>query len=194
MFTKQEIKYNIIGCLEIILFMRSGIERFQSVSRASAIKSFIIPVMFLPLVLSVMVLTSSEGYSIPYIVMVHSARMVATTTLYLTIIYFLCKQLKRNQYFCRYLVISNWISLFDVILVSPILFYLFTGTDVSVFGVYATFITLLNKVYSAFIMTVTFRIPWELGGFFAIVGLAVGETMWDVLFFFAGNIAELRGD
>lgn len=193
MFTKQEIKQNIIGCLEIIIFMRTGVKRFQNVSRISAIKSFVIPVALLPLVLAVLVVTSKEGYSVPFVVSVHLLRIVIGAIIYLSIVYFLSKQLERQEHFCKFLVISNWLSLFDIILVSPILFYIYTGADVTAVEPYAVFSTLLGYVYVAFVVTHTFRIPWEMGGFLAIVGLAVDETMWDTLFFLVGNITAIHG-
>lgn len=193
MFTKQEIKQNIIGCLEIIIFMRTGVKRFQNVSRISAIKSFLIPVALLPLVFAVLVVTSKEGYSVPFIISVHFLRIVVGAMIYLSLVYFLSKQLERQEHFCRFLVISNWLSLFDIVLVSPILFYIFTGADVTAIESYAVFITLVGYVYMAFIITHIFRVPWEMGGFLAIVGLAVDETMWDVLFFLVGNITAIHG-
>ncbi len=184
MFTKQEIKQNLAGCLEVIIFMRKGIERFQSTSRKDAIKSFLIPLILSPLAFVALVMTTKEGHTIPFIISVHFFRILIGAGIYLTIVYFLSKQLERQEHFWRFLVITNWISLFDIIFVSPILFYIFTGGDVMDVEVYAVFMTLLGYVYLAFIITHTFRIPWEMGGFVAIVGLAVDETMWDFLHVF----------
>tara|TARA_R110001592_G_scaffold3525_24_gene20078 strand:+ start:5640 stop:6218 length:579 start_codon:yes stop_codon:yes gene_type:complete len=183
MFTKQEMKQNLAGSLEIMIFMRRGIERFKNVSRADAIKSFIIPVAFLPLVFTILILTSKEGHSIPFLLSVHFSRMVIGALIYLAIVYFLSKQLERQEHFCKFLVIINWTSFFDVILVSPIIFYVLTGGNPEDVEVFAVFMTLLGYVYLAFILTHTFRVPWEMGGFVAIIGLAVDQTMWDMIAF-----------
>jgi len=45
---------------------------------------------------------------------------------------------------------------------------------------YAIFITMLGYVYCAFVLTHTFRIPWEMGGFIAIVGLAIDQNMLEI--------------
>ncbi len=193
MFTRQEIKENLHGSFEIILFMRRGVERFQNVSKKDAIKSFIIPVLFLPLVFAVLVKTSADGYSIPFIISVHFVRIAVGVCVNLYILYFLTKQLNRQEHFCRFLVIANWISLFDIILVSPVLFFIFSGLDLSAIEPYAVFMTLVGYVYMAFIIKSSFRIPWELGGFAAIVGLAVDETLWDIIFFMFGDITLMHG-
>mgnify|MGYP003630241666 FL=1 len=183
MFTKQEMKQNLAGSLEIMIFMRRGIERFKNVSRADAIKSFAIPVAFLPLVFTILILTSKEGHSIPFLLSVHFSRMVIGALIYLAIVYFLSKQLERQEHFYKFLVIINWTSFFDVILVSPIIFYVLTGGNPEDVEVFAVFMTLLGYVYLAFILTHTFRVPWEMGGFVAIIGLAVDQTMWDMIAF-----------
>ena len=191
MFTRQEIKQNLAGCLEILIFMRKGIERFQNVSRTDAIKSFLIPLLLFPFVFTALVMTSKEGHSIPFIISVHFFRIVIGAMIYLTIVYFLSKQLERQEHFYRFLVIINWISLFDIIFVSPVMFYIFTGGEVTTIEPYAVFITLLGYVYLAFIITHSFRVPWEMGGFAAIVGLAVDETMWDIIHFL--DITAIHG-
>ena len=193
MFTKQELKQNLIGCFEVALFLRSGVARFQDVSRTHAIKSFLIPIFFLPLIFTVLVITSAEGYSIPFIVSVHLVRIVIGTILGFLMVYFLSKQLDRQKHFYRYIFIVNWFSLLDIIMVAPVLFYIFTGSDVTNIEPYAVFITLLGYVYAAFIITNTFRVPWEMGGFVAIAGMAVDETMWDIIFFTCGNITAIHG-
>lgn len=193
MFKRQEIKDNLVGCFEIILFMNRGVERFQHVLKVDAIKSFIIPVFLLPVVFAVLIMTSAEGYSLPFIITVHFARIVLAAIIYFFILYFLSKQLERQKHFCKFLVIGNWISLFDVVLVMPVLFYVFSGADVSGIEAYAVFITLVGYVYLAFIITHVFRIPWEFGGFAAIVGLAVDETTWDILSFMFGEMSVMHG-
>lgn len=193
MLKKQELKENLLGCFEIILLMRSGIDRFKCTSRENAIKSFIIPVIFLPLVLTVLVVTSAEGYSIPFILSVHLIRIVAGLTIGLSIIYFVSKQYERHEHFYKFLVIVNWFSLFDIILVSPVLFYIFSGADATEIEAYAVFITLLGYIYSAFIITHCFRMPWQMGGFVAIIGMAIDESMWDILFMTCGNITLING-
>lgn len=193
MFARQEIKENLRGCFEIILFMRQGVERFQNVSKKDAIKSFIIPVFFLPLVFAVLIMTSAEGYSVPFLIGVHFARIAVGAIIYLSILYFLSKQLSRQEHFFRFIVIGNWVTVFDFVLVLPVLFYLSSGQDLSGIEPYAVFMTLVGYVYLAFIITNSFRIPWEFGGFAAIVGLAVDETMWDIISFMFGEMSVMHG-
>ena len=50
MFSAHELRQNLLGCLEIALFMRGGAQRFGDDARAMK-KSFLIPVMALPVTL-----------------------------------------------------------------------------------------------------------------------------------------------
>ena len=54
MFSKEEIKRDLLGCFEIFLFMPKGIERFEA-DKERMIRSFIIPFALLPFVLMVVV-------------------------------------------------------------------------------------------------------------------------------------------
>ena len=187
MFSRQEWKQNLLGCLEVFLFMRSGIERYCE-SREAAIKSFIIPVILLPFILAVMVAMSS-GFSVSLLLSLHFLRVVLTILMFFTAVYFLCKQFRRHQFFYRFMTVSNWSNIPGVLMVMPILVGILAGYDMAVFENYAIFITLVGYVYSAFIITNCFRLPWEMGGFIAIVGLAIDQNLLDITIYIRDMIA-----
>tara|TARA_R110002072_G_scaffold71113_3_gene170915 strand:- start:41 stop:610 length:570 start_codon:yes stop_codon:yes gene_type:complete len=187
MFTKQEWKQNLLGCLEIFLFMPNGVERFSN-TRGDAIKSFIIPLALLPIVMAVMV-AMSAGFSITTLLSLHLIRMIVTIALFLSVVYFLSKQFERNQYFHRFLIVSNWSNIPGMIMTLPILAALIFGYDMAELESYAIFITIVGYVYSAFIITHCFRLPWEMGGFIAIVGLAIDQNLLDLTVYVRDMVA-----
>jgi len=174
MFSKREIKSNLLGCLELTLFMRRGVVRFES-SRVAAIKSFLITLLVLPPTLAVMV-ALSEGYAASLLVTLHAIRIVLSMVLFLGAVYFITKQYDRQSYFYKFINIFNWMNIPGIILCLPILSIIITGASIEAFESYAVFITLLGYVYGAFIITHTFRIPWEMGGFIAIISLAIDQN------------------
>lgn len=175
MFTKAEWKNNLLGCLEVFLFMPKGLERFSGEAR-DAFRSLIIPAVLLPLVLVTMV-AMSPGFSPSLLISLHALRIVAALVLFLTVVYFFMRQYEREEHFFKFLNVSNWCNIPGVILVMPILVALMTGAEMSAMESYAVFITLVGYVYSAFVLTHCFRLPWELGGFIAIVGLAIDDNL-----------------
>lgn len=187
MFSKNEWKQNLLGCLEVFLFMRQGIYRYSE-ERADAIKSFIIPVILLPFILAVMAVMSS-GFSISVLVMLHLIRIVLTVLMFFAAVYYLSRQFGRNQYFYRFMTVSNWSNIPGVLMVMPILLGLLLGYDMAIFENYAIFITLVGYVYSAFIITHCFRLPWEMGGFIAIVGLAIDQNLLDITLYIRDMVA-----
>ena len=187
MFTKEEWKQNLIGCMEITLFMPVGVERFRS-SRSAAIKSFIIPVVLLPVLIAVMV-AMSAGFSVGVVVSLHLVRVIFAAALFFTVVYFLSKQFERQEHFLKFVIVANWLNIPGVLMTLPILGALIMGADITAFESYAVFITIVGYVYSAFILTYCFRFPWEMGGFIAIVGLAIDQNLLDVTVYIRDIIA-----
>lgn len=186
MFTKEEWKKNLLGCFEIVLFMPAGVQRFSK-DRQDAIRSFLIPLIILPFTLMLFVLMSS-GFSWSFILSLHFVRMVLTLLLFITAVYFLTKQFGRDRYFYQFLSAINWFNIPSLLLTLPILWGLMQGIEMSYFESYAVFVTLLGYVFSAFIITHAFRIPWEMGGFIAIVGLAIDQNLLDLALYVRDTI------
>lgn len=158
--------------------MRRGLQRFE-VSRDKMIRSFIIPFTLLPFVLAVVVGLFDE-YPPSLIVSLSLVRIIISTVLFLSVVYFLAKQFERQEHFFKFLIISNWLSVNSIILACPILIGLAIGLEPDRFEVYAVFSEIVGYIYCAFVITCCFRLPWEMGGFIAIVGLAINENMFDL--------------
>lgn len=180
MFSKAEVKSNLIGCAEIFLFMRSGLERFV-VSPSAAIKSFIIPLLLMPLVLYVPIAMAEESGFQSALIFMHIVRIVLSLGLYLLAVYYLAKQYHREGHFYKFLVIFNWMNIPGLVYLLPIAVGLLAGYPVEMFETYAVFVTLTGYVYLAFVLTHCFRLPWEMGGFIAIVGLAIDDNLFKAI-------------
>ncbi len=178
MISKNELAQNLRGCLEIFLFMPKGFERFD-VTPSKAIRSFFIPLALLPFILMIVVNMHDE-FSPTLIVSLNLLRILFSIILFLTAVYFLTKQFDRHHHFYKFILISNWLNINALLMALPILFGMATGVPSDDFEVYAVFCEIIGYVYSAFVITYCFRLPWEMGGFIAIVGLAINENLFDL--------------
>lgn len=188
MYTAEEIKKNLLGCFEIFLFMRKGVERFGS-SKLSAIKSFAVPLALTPLLL-LSILAVQKQTPINILIGISTGHLVITTLLFLGFVYLFTKQYNRQEHFWRFITITNWINIFSVILLIPLVIGYFSGTPMAVFESYIIFKAILAYVYTAFVITICFKIPWELGGFISIVGIAISEHTLKLGFLLHANIMQ----
>ncbi len=173
LFSKAEWKAGLLGCFEVSLFMREGMARFDD-RPGSAIKSFLIPLILAPLLLSVLV-GFSGGFSFTYLLTLHSARVAITSALFLAVVYYMTRHCGREAHFMRFVTVNNWMTIPSTLFLLPVVACLLMGLDASVYETYALFITLAGYVYTAFIIAGCFRLPWEMGGFIAIMGLAIDQ-------------------
>ncbi|MGH1455980.1 MAG: hypothetical protein ACRBDI_04300 [Alphaproteobacteria bacterium] len=176
MFSREAIIRKLLGCFEVFLLMPVGIKRFEG-SRAEAIKSFVIPIVLLPFIMIVLV-AMSPGYSVNLLVLIHLIRIIVTVILGLAAVYFLAMQFGKVEYFYKFLNVSNWYNIPSVIFLSPIIFAFMMGYDMGAMESYAVFLTLIGVLYSSFVITHVFKLPWELGGFIAIVCLAIDQNVF----------------
>ena len=198
MFSKTEIKRGLLGCFEISLFMREGIDRFAD-DKNAALRSFIWPLIFLPFVLFSFSYHST-GFSMPLLLSLHGVRMFVSFMLFLAVVYLVSKCYERQQHYLKFITVFNWLNIQSFIFALPILIALIShsyGVEsyasydalVGNYESYAVFMSLLGYVYCAFVLTHTFRIPWELGGFVAIVGMAIDQTALDVVVYLRDYLA-----
>jgi hypothetical protein len=178
MFAKDEVKRNLLACFEIFLFMPRGIERFEA-DQGRMIRSFIIPLAMMPFILVIVVGLFPEFPAL-LIASLTIIRTVLAAALFFGAVYFMAKQMDRQEHFYRFLIVSNWTNINGIIFALPILVGLSLGMDSSAFEVYAVFSEIVGYIYAAFILTYCFRVPWEMGGFLAVVGLAINQNLWEI--------------
>jgi len=178
MISKEEVKRNLLGCFEIFLFMPRGLSRFEADS-GRMLRSFIIPLVMMPFILVIVVGMFPE-FPASLIASLTVLRTVLAAALFFGAVFFMARQLDRQEHFYRFLIVANWTNINGIIFVLPILIGLFLGRDASTFEAYAVFSELVGYVYGAFILTYCFRIPWEIGGFLAVISLAINQNLWEV--------------
>lgn len=177
-FTKQEWANGLLGCFEVFLFMPKGIERFDT-SAPTAVKSFLIPLVLSPVLLAVLAAFSS-GFSFTYLMTLHSVRVLITSLLFLGVVYLMIRQYGREEHFMRFVTVNNWMTIPSTLFLLPVVVCLVMGMDHSVYESYALFVTLAGYVYTGFIISKSFKLPWEMGAFISIMGLAIDQHALDL--------------
>ncbi len=185
MFSKKEIRQNLLGSLEIALFMRSGAKRFQA-DTTTMKKSFLVPVMLLPLTL-IMVLgahptESLNTTSMQVLTIIYSLRLFIYLAAFLGFVYFMAHTLDKLDDFHRFATANNWITIPTAIMMMiPVTLFL---SDIYTWNeIYPAIvlITLYSYACTAFMVTHVMRIPVELASFIAIAGLAINYNALGLL-------------
>ena len=175
MFSTKEILNKLLGCFEITLFMKTGINRFPPEKR-DAIKSFLVPLLLAPPTLMILVL-KSPGYPVGLLFALHGARIILVTVLFLFLMYHFSKHLDRKNGFFQFVSVGNWMNIPVFLLLIPILVVLLTGGTIEgSIESYAIVITLLSYILTGFVATHTLRIPWEMGGAIAVISMFINQT------------------
>ncbi len=195
MAVKGFIKNNLLGCLEIALFMPRGAQRFCADYRGM-LRSFAIPVLVLPLTLATMIAAHPDpdltSDSAKILMVIYSLRTVVYLGLYLSLVYVMAKSMDRLESFYRFATANNWLALPATVLIAPLAFMFMNGAY-SWDEVYPmmVFITLYSYAYTAFMATYVMRIPLEMACFIAIAGMAIHQTSLGALKWLAVNAIYL---
>ena len=184
MFTKAEIKRNLVGGLEVALFMPTAGKWFGN-GAEEAVRSFAIPILFLPVGLLMVYLqpalmamkATPNAFALMF-----CFRTAICTGLYLYCVYRIAKSLKRQKHFSQFVIAVNWLSVPAAVVFLPIMIVLATGTY-NWEQVYPFAICALIYFYAflGFMATSILRLPWELGGFIAFIYFMI-DNSGDVLF------------
>ncbi len=179
MFSKKEIQSSLLGCLEVFLFMDKSIERFDH-TRSGAIRSFIIPLIVLPLSLSILFLRPGD-YPPELLVTIHTFRFIISFGLFLAAVYYLSLRLNCSDRFYAFISANNWIGVIQFLLLVPCIVFLVRHPgEWEPISSYAIFITIYSYVMLAYVVKCSLRLNWYLGGFVAIIGLAIDQTVLDI--------------
>lgn len=191
----KSVKSHLLGCLEVALFMRGGEKRFCA-SAESMMKSFLIPVILLPLTL-LTVFSAHPGEalsatSMQVLGVVYALRLFVYLGLFLAFVYTMAKTMDKLDAFYRFATANNWLAIPAAALMLPLL-VAFLGGHYSWAEIYPlmVFITLYSYAYTAFMAMHVMRIPMELACFIAIAGMAIHQTSLGVLKWAAVNVIQL---
>ena len=191
----KNIKNNLLGSLEIALFMPGGANRFCGDHKAM-LKSFLIPLLVLPLTLFTVIAAHPDPdlstNSAKILMVVYSLRTIVYLAVFLGFVYFMAKSMDRLENFYRFATANNWLVLPATILIAPLVI-LFANGVYSWSEVYPlmVFITLYSYAYTAFMATYVMRIPMEMACFIAIAGMAINQTALDAMKWLAVNAMYL---
>ncbi|HEY8191215.1 MAG TPA: hypothetical protein VIG74_02230, partial [Alphaproteobacteria bacterium] len=111
-FTREEIRRNLLGSLEVALFVTSARSRFGS-TPDEALRSFIIPVILLPVTLFAVYLSPRPelaDQSANIIALLYVLRLFASWVMFLGSVYLLARNVDRNEYFCQFVTAANWLA------------------------------------------------------------------------------------
>lgn len=186
MFSKGEIRQNLLGCLEIALFMRAGIARFTA-SPDALKKSFFIPAALLPLSIFTVISAHPESgaldlTSIQILSAIYTARLLISLAAFLGVVYLLARKLDKLEDFAKFTIANNWITLpFATIMLG--LTFMFTSGAYSFAEVYPLMIFTSLYAYAsiAFLSAHMLRIPAELACSLAVAAMAINQTSLEAL-------------
>ncbi|MFK7839488.1 MAG: hypothetical protein AB8B83_04085 [Bdellovibrionales bacterium] len=148
------------------------------------LRSFLWPLLMLPIITLASSLTGGDSLD-GSTLLLNFMRLVFTFAISLTLIYVIAKKTDRLKYFYQYVTVSNWFEIAMFVLLLPILAVLFTGGLYEIVQNYTIFLTCLGVVYTGFILTHAFRVPWEFASLMAISLLFIQETGFDFIVYVA---------
>lgn len=184
MFTGREIKHNLLGCLEIALFMPTARNYFGKTA-GDACRSFIIPVLLFPLTIFAFYLYPKPELvdnSLQLVTLLYALHMVVCWVLSLSTIYWILRGIDRKQYFFQFVTAYNWLAVPSTVIILPVLWMLFSGSHSGeeVLPI-LIFLIFYSCAFTAFMATYVLRIPWELAGFIVILTMAVSDGTMNVV-------------
>lgn len=183
----SECKRNLLGSLEVALFMRMGRDRFGD-STGEAIRSFAVPILLFPLTVATVMMYPEAGIengSANTIALLYSLRLAFIWLFFFGSVYLITKEIDRKQYFCRFVTVSNWITVPSTLVFLPVAYMLLSGTHTwDELYPFMVCIILYTYAYTAFMATYVLRVPWELSGFIVFVGMAISNSTMDIMSWF----------
>lgn len=160
--------------------MPRGAGRF-SATRGSLLKSFAIPLLLLPLTLISVIAAHPDPAlspaSIQILALIYSLRVFVYLGIFLGLVYFMARNMGREEHFYRFATANNWLMIPAAVLSAPLILAFLNGSyEWSEVYPFLVFITLYSYAYSAFMITFVMRLPWEFACFVAIAGMAIHQT------------------
>ena len=159
--------------------MDRSIERFNH-TREGALRSFIIPLILLPLTLTILFIKPGE-YPPELMVTIHALRFIISFGLFIAVVYYLSLRLNCSDRFYAFVCANNWIGVIQFVFLIPCIVFLLMNPDQwAAISSYAIFITIYSYVLLAYVVKCSLRLNWYLGGFIAIIGLGIDQTVLDI--------------
>lgn len=190
-FSREEVRRNLLGALEVALFMPEARNRF-STSADEAIRSFMIPTLLLPATLLLVYIFPRPELaddSANTIAFLYSLRMVLSWVMFLGCIYWLVNNVNRREYFCQFVTATNWLTIPATLIYLPVALMIAGGayswTELYPFTVC---LTVYTYAFTAFMAAYILRVPWELAGFVAVISVMVDNYTSDLIAFVSDKL------
>lgn len=189
--TSNEILRNLLGCLEVALFMPVARTRFGD-SADEALRSFIVPVLLFPLTILVVYFYPKPELandSVAILTLLYSLRMVLIWAAFFGTVYWITREVDRKKYFYQFVIASNWLTVPATVIFLPVAWMLFIGAY-SWGELYPFMMCLILYTYAftAFMASYVLRVPWELAGFIVFVSMALNSNSLDVLYWIGDKL------
>lgn len=188
---RDEIKRNLLGGLEVALFMPVARKRFGDTAD-EAVRSFAIPLLLFPLTLLAFYIYPKEEiarHSADMISIMYALRMAAMWLLFFGTVYWIAKEVDRKKYFYQFVIASNWLTLPATIIFLPVAWMLISGAyGWNELYPFMTCLMIYTYVFTAFMATRILRIPWELAGFIVFLNICISNSTLDILFWVGGRL------
>jgi hypothetical protein len=187
-FSRKEIKNNLLGSLEVALLIPGAEKRFGD-TPDEAIRSFLVPILLFPLSMVGIFLfptPAMEGHSQNMITILYSLRFAISWALFFGCIYWLAGQYDRKERFCKFVIASNWISVPAIAICLPVLGLVLSGRySADELYPFTVCLMLYTYVFTAFMAGRVLRLPWEMGAFIAIIGMATDNCVGNMINLFS---------
>lgn len=182
---QESTKNHLLGCLDAMLFMPNPGKRFDG-SYNYMLGSFVIPVLFFPLMLIGVLLAPSPDFahqSQNIISLVYSLRFCIALAIFLGFVYFLSSKTDRTEHFFKFVTAYNWLTVPSVLLSLPIALMLASNDPVTAQQgfVLSYILVVYTFAFTAYIAACTLRIPIELAAFVAIIGFQINASTYEVV-------------
>lgn len=119
LMVSEYIKTSLLGTLELSLFLKRGVERFENTSKGFWL-SWLVPIV---LIVPNILLSASEGdfesLSFEAMMIIASYQALVSSFFYLGFVWVLCWPLDRVDRFFRFGAAVNWLSLASLLLFLP---------------------------------------------------------------------------
>lgn len=180
----ETFKQNLLGVLELSLFMKRGIDRFAN-DRAAMWRSFIWPVVLFPVTMIGVFLAQRpeiQGVTPFQLTGLYIIRDIIALTFIYQFYLKASAYLGKGELFPRFITAINWLSINGAVISIPTLAALvFQMEWISTYGI-LILLGLYGHAVFGYTAMRAFKLPWELGAASAVVSMAISETTLTMLF------------
>ena len=180
----KEIKTNLLGALEVALFMRAGPKRFGN-TYDEALRSFLIPAFLFPATLLSFYLSGAPeiiGAQENTLIILLSVRVLFIWALFFGAVAWILKHVDHMNHFYRFVIATNWISLPATVAFFPVLAFILSGAyswaEIYPFTIFLVFYAYAMIAYAAAYALV---IPWELAMFITMIAMVVNDSTLNLM-------------